>query len=150
MQNLRVCVDASLVVKLAAQEEDSDKADALWANWDAQGVAVIAPALLYFEFTSALWRKVQRGLLSAERARQALDTALLLGVETLSPPDLHSVAWDLAAQFHRPAAYDSHYLALAQIAGCDFWTADERLYNSVHPRLPWVHWLGDYQPTLAA
>ena len=45
----------------------------------------------------------------------------------------------------RPAAYDAHYLALAEMAGCPFWTADERLYDRVHAELDWVHRLRDYQ-----
>jgi predicted nucleic acid-binding protein len=48
----------------------------------------------------------------------------------------------LATQFNRPTAYDAQYLAVAERLGCDFWTADERLYNAVNTQLAWVHWLG--------
>jgi len=54
----------------------------------------------------------------------------------------------LAAQFNRPAAYDSQYLAVAERLGCEFWTADERLYNAVKTHLSWVKWLGNFtEPT---
>ena len=52
----------------------------------------------------------------------------------------------MAKRFNRPQAYDSHYLALAEMLGLELWTADERLYNAVKDALPWVKWLGDFQP----
>ena len=52
-------------------------------------------------------------------------------------------AFELATRFRRPAAYDAHYLALAEHLACPFWTADERLYNSVRDSFPLIRWLGD-------
>ena len=49
----------------------------------------------------------------------------------------------LARRFAR-SAYDAAYLALADRQGESLITADERLYNAVHPKLKWVLWLGDY------
>ena len=46
-------------------------------------------------------------------------------------------------QFNQPTAYDTAYLALAQLDRCDFWTADRRLYNTVKEELPWVKWIGN-------
>jgi hypothetical protein len=40
-----------------------------------------------------------------------------------------------------PAAYDAHYLALAERVGAEFWTTDRRLANKVREALPWVHLL---------
>ena len=65
------------------------------------------------------------------------------GVKLLYPEGLHRVAWELAIKFDRPAAYDSHYLALAEMLSCELWTGDRRLYNVVKDELPWVKWLGD-------
>lgn len=49
----RICVDASVALKLVLDEEDSDKAHALWASWVAEGLEIIAPCHLAFEVTSA-------------------------------------------------------------------------------------------------
>jgi predicted nucleic acid-binding protein len=48
----------------------------------------------------------------------------------------------LATRFNRPATYDAHYLALAEMMDCEFWTADERLFNAVRDELSWARWLG--------
>jgi len=54
-------------------------------------------------------------------------------------PDLHWRAVELAARFSLAAAYDAHYLALAEHLGGEFWTADGRLARMVQASLPWVH-----------
>jgi predicted nucleic acid-binding protein len=48
----------------------------------------------------------------------------------------------LATRFNRPAAYDAHYLALAEMMNCEFRTADRWLFNVVKDELAWVRWLG--------
>jgi predicted nucleic acid-binding protein len=64
---------------------------------------------------------------------------IALPIELLWPSGLHIRAWELARYFKRSAAYDMHYVALAEMSGCPFWTADERLYNAVKNELDWVH-----------
>jgi predicted nucleic acid-binding protein len=53
-------------------------------------------------------------------------------------------AYELATQFNRPTAYDSQYLAVAERLNCEFWTADQRLFNAAHEQLPWVKWVGNF------
>jgi len=54
---------------------------------------------------------------------------------------LHRRALQLAEALSLPAAYDAHYLALAERVGAEFWTTDRRLANKVREALPWVHLL---------
>ncbi len=144
MNKSLVCVDAGVLIKLVMAEEDSDRADALWEQWKEDGVKVVSPALLLFELTSVLRNKVHRGLLEPEEGKRAFDTVHRLPVQVLAPSDLHRRAWELATRFNRPAAYDAHYLALAEMMNCEFWTADERLFNTVRDELSWVRWLGAF------
>ena len=55
---------------------------------------------------------------------------------------------ELAHRFGLHAAYDAHYLALAEHEKCEYWTADSRLCNAVKAKLPWVHQLSEYQGTM--
>jgi len=139
-----VCIDAGVLIKLLVEEEHSDRASALWGEWLESETQVISPLLLPFEVVSVLRKQVYRGLITPEEGENALAMAQTAKVTLLSPPGLHRRAWELAIRFNRPAAYDAHYLALAEIMGCEFWTADERLANAVQDELPWVRWLGDY------
>ena len=144
MNKSLACVDAGVLIKLVVAEEDSDRADALWEQWKEDGVKVVAPALLLFELTSVLRNKVHRGLLNLEEGEKAFDAVHRLPVQVLAPSNLHRRAWELATRFNRPAAYDAHYLALAEMMNCEFWTADERLFNAVRDELSWVRWLGAF------
>ena len=144
--NSQVCIDANLALKLVLVEEESPKAQHLWDTWVDADVDIVAPPLLAFEGTSVICNKMHRGLVPPEEAELMFKAFHLLGVRLLYPDGLHENAWELAKQFNRPQAYDSHYLALAEILGLELWTSDERLYNSVKRTLSWVKWLGDYQP----
>jgi predicted nucleic acid-binding protein len=141
----RVCIDANLALKLVLAEPDSAQAHHLWDTWINADVDIVAPPLLAFEATSVICNKMYRGLVPPEEAELMFKAFHLLGVKLLYPDGLHQKAWELVKRFNRPQAYDSHYLALADILGLELWTADERLYNVVQSDLAWVKWLGDYQ-----
>jgi len=141
-----VCVDASVVVALVTAERFSRAALALWEELTRKDWQPVASLLLRYEVTSALWRKTMQKVMASEDARQALQEALALDIQYLDPPGLSLQALELAARFQRPAAYDAHYLALADHLSCTFWTADERLYNAIRADFPHVRWLGDCQP----
>lgn len=142
MNNLVVCVDASFLIKLVLPEPFSEQADVLWEGWTQQGVHKVAPRLLRYEATSVLRKSVHRRLLTDGEADDAFRQAMSLRVELLDPADLHERAWEMARRLAQPTAYDSHYLALAGLLDCRFWTGDERLFNAVHPVLDWVSWVG--------
>lgn len=61
-----VCVDASLALKLVLLEDDSDRAEALWANWITQDITVIAPYLLAYEVSSVIRNKIYCGKITSE------------------------------------------------------------------------------------
>lgn len=138
MSSSWVCVDANLVVRLVADPKD-ELVRGLWESWDAEGRLFGAPTLLYFETTNALYRYQRMGLMSSSSVKLALKAALSLPIRLYGETNLHPLALDLAERFSLPAAYDAHYLALAERLGAEFWTADQRLADTVGAALPWVH-----------
>jgi predicted nucleic acid-binding protein len=113
--------------------------------WSGSATRLVVPPQFFAELTSVLRNLVYRKLLTPGEGDAALAAALSYRVHQIQPAELQERAWALAKQFNRPTAYDAQYLAVAQIEGCDLWTADRRLVNATG--VPWVRWLGDLAPT---
>ena len=136
---MQICVDASFVLKLVLDEEDSAKARALWASWIAQGIDAVAPCHLMFECISVIRNHVYRKDISVEAGQKAYEALLAQDIQLVHSKALSEKAWTLAQRFSRPTAYDTLYLAIGDMMNCDVWTADNRLYGAVRGELEWVH-----------
>jgi predicted nucleic acid-binding protein len=88
--------------------------------------------------TSVIRNHVYRRDISAEAGRMAFEAFLAQEIELHHPDDLEVRAWEWAQQYDRPTAHDSAYLATAEHAGCDLWTAGARLIKAVAGALPWL------------
>ena len=53
-------------------------------------------------------------------------------------------AWSLAQELAQQRTYDMTYLAVADLRGCEFWTADKQFYDAVKVKLKFVKFLPDY------
>jgi len=143
--NSPVCIDANLIVWSLVPSPYSDVAASLLQSWRREQVTLIAPALLPFEITSTLRRLVHLREITAEEGEEAFVQFQRIPIRLYHRREIFSTAWHLAQQFNRPRAYDTAYLAVAQMHNCDFWTADERLYNAVRHELTWVRWIGEHE-----
>ena len=134
-------IDCSVATPLILVEEFSPQARALVYEAERQHDDIIAPRLLEYEISNALRKAVRRGRIDASEAEARLRVFDGLPITFLNDR-VHHEALAIALRFNLPAAYDAHYLALAERLGCDFWTADERLVNALGGALPGVRWLG--------
>ncbi len=135
-------VDASIVVKWLINEVDSPEALALGDSWAEAGVALVAPYLLPFEIANALYRRVLQAELSLERASSLVEFLLDMGIELRETPLVHVRAIEIASELGQRAAYDSHYLALAEELDCELWTADARFYRAARSSAERIRLLG--------
>lgn len=131
MPNSLVCIDASFVMRLLQSDGSESPAVRLWIAWHEANRALVAPTLLYYEVVNALHRYVMYGELLPGEAIEALHACLALDVTLYGDAALHRHALELAGRFSLPAAYDAHYLALAERFGA-------RMYHTVKEKLPWV------------
>ena len=139
MQSLStVCLDASFILDLLFAGPLTPTIEGLWKTWLEQGVDCVAPTLFQAETTSVLRNRVYRNIITIEEAMPVFRTIRRLAIRFVNYPDLQEQAWDIALRFNQPRAYDAQYLAVAEREGCEFWTTDKRLFNSVHDTLPWV------------
>ena len=74
----------------------------------------------------------------------------LPGLQYLGGAAIMERAWRISCSHDLPTLYDAAFLAVAETVaeatgeGCDFWTADERLVNSLRGGCPYVQALQSY------
>lgn len=134
-----ICIDASFIVRLLTSQPVATPFLGLWNQWQNLGYRIVAPTLIRYEVSNAFHRSALAGQIPPEEASEALEDALNLNIILYSDAELHCQALNIATQLKLPATYDAHYLALAQQLGCEFWTADKRLFNAVQATLSWVN-----------
>jgi predicted nucleic acid-binding protein len=146
-----IVVDASLVTKWIVPEDDSALALALLNEYRRRRERVVGPSLGGYEITNVLRQRMRRLGLTEPDVLPQLDDYFALSIEVrptsrASRERLHRRALLIAAQLALPAAYDAHYVALAEALKCDLWTADERLFRAVRAEFPYVRLLRSYEP----
>ena len=139
------CVDASLAVKWVLKGESHRKKarEFLLASVTA-GFTLIAPPLFEYETESVLQMRLQAGMLTLAEADTALTRLAAIGVQVVTHPAMVKRAREMARDFSQSRIYDLLYAALADLRGCDFWTADRAFYDAVKTALPFVKLLPNY------
>jgi predicted nucleic acid-binding protein len=144
-----ICVDANLVIKIALSEKFSTETEQLFDECSQKNITIIAPPLIENETDSVIRRYVYIKTITEQEGNLAYTTIESLPVEIVIEPRIRrSVrlrARELAKLFNQVRVYDSTYAALAELRGCDFWTGDEKFFNSLQGKLPFVHFIRDYK-----
>ena len=141
-------VDASVAIKwLNPREVLADKARILYADYEQGQFSLLVPAFWDYEVANGVNKAVARGDLTEQEGHAAIALLLVVQVQKVPLPSPQQ-SYELTRRYRR-SVYDSWYLSLAETAGCEFWTADARLYNAVKDSLAFVKWLGDYGTTSA-
>jgi len=139
------CIDASVIVKLALKGESHRVTTRrLVRESTVAGIELIAPPLFESEVDTVIRKRVVAGKLSLEDAHKAYWVLDRAPVQITTHPDLRQKARDIAERFNLPTVYDATYAALAELRGCEFWTADKVFYDVVKAVLPFVKYLPDY------
>ncbi len=139
-----VCIDANLLILALLPFPHSERADALLDACRQQRMALVAPALFAFEVSSTLHRLRTLGQISPSAEESAFKHFMAIQVHLSSHPRIFPLARQLALRFHQSRPYEMAYVALAELHGCELWTANRRLVQTVGMELPFVRWIGDF------
>ena len=139
-----IIVDASVAAKWIFPEEHTARARALLRHTLNRSEVIAAPPLLFFEVTNIVRKRIAREGVSRERGRRELERFLAIPVEQRSFPGIHQRALAIATEFNLPAAYDAHYVALAEYLACTLWTDDQRLIRDLGGAVPFLRAIADY------
>ena len=140
---MKIVIDANITVALFVNLPYSHKSESMFRLWRMQGAQLHAPALWPAEAASALQKMVAVGQMSADDARLSLSYLEKFSIQVVIPDsDLldRSLLW--ADRLNQMVAYDAQYVALAETLSAEFWTADQRLIQSLsHHNISWAHWV---------
>ena len=135
-----VVIDASAVVEYLVVLTLTDAATRLFHRAADGRVELWAPDLVYSESASALRKLVRLGALAEAPARVAVDHLPRLPITATGTAALMPDAWRMRA-FLTP--YDACYVALAEVLGAAFVTAERNLAVELRKRRKWVRYLGE-------
>ena len=143
-----ICVDASVGAKWVLEEPWTDKADALAAHAERTSSTLVAGPLFPMEVGNVIRQQMRRFMMPPSESEARFADFLAYPVVLLSVDQLHLEALRTCVAYTLPTMYDAYYVVLAQRHGCDFWTDDQRLLNTLNGRLPFVRWIGSFaEPT---
>jgi len=91
---------------------------------------LVAPSLLWSEFTAELHAALRRAEITAPTAAAALD-AIDAAVQRLDDPTIHRHAWAVAERLGWGRTYDAEYVAVALDRNLPLLTLDARLARGV-------------------
>jgi predicted nucleic acid-binding protein len=139
------CIDANIAVKWFIKGESfRQKALKLLRESQAVGMTLIAPTLFEMETDSVIQTRVVEGKTTPNVADQTLALLDTAPVAIVTHPQLRQRAREIARQFNQRKVYDATYAALAELRGCEFWTADKLFYDAVKSALTFVKYLPGY------
>ena len=141
----RIVIDASVALKWRLRDEEATgQADTLLDDFLAGNLVLLTPTLFDYEIANALRMAVTRQRLSEQEAVATPDDFSRYTIARYDFANLSMRTLQLSGR-HQRSAYDSAYLALAELQGVWLFTGDKRLFNAVRQSLAWVKWIGDYQ-----
>ncbi|MBE0689155.1 MAG: type II toxin-antitoxin system VapC family toxin [Anaerolineae bacterium] len=142
---MTVVVDANVLIAFGLSDEPlHSQANQILSAWRSAGMPLAAPRLFRSEITAVVRKVVYQKRITHEQGRVMLAQLLIYPLEFHEDVALLKAAYELADRFNRPRAYDAQYFALAERLSCDFWTADERMFNAVKDHFSGIRWLGNW------
>ena len=105
---------------------------------------MIAPPLFEMEVDSIVLTRFVEGSVTSRTANKIWSELAALPVAIKTHRSMRQRAREIARHFNQRKVYDSTYAALADLRGCEFWTADKRFYDAVRAGLPFVKYLPNF------
>lgn len=142
----RVVIDANIALGLFLKLPYTESVYRLITDLRHAEAELLAPCLLEYEFASGLRRAIALGAISPEDANSILDELIALNIERVPPRvELQRSALLWAERLKQNKLYDAQYVALAELEGDEFWSADQRLVKRLEELgTSWAHWVGEW------
>ena len=143
-QTSSLVVDAGVALVTILPHPYQEHGWRFWQHWQQQPQPLLAPHLWVAEVTSGLRRAVWERILTEEEAEAALRDLLELPLTLASDSEIAVRALNWAGRLQQKRAYDAFYVALADLHGAVFWSADRRLVETLRQQgFSRARWIGE-------
>ena len=147
-----VCLDSSVLIKVLTLEEESELAVQLLERIFENNQVVVLPSFAWAEIGNVLRQKVAKKEINSYEAEAAWRNFCNLRFSIYAEAeDLWNQAWSISVAENLSTLYDAAYLAVSEltvkesdIGQCLFWTADEKLVNSLQGRKDYLRLLSNF------
>ncbi|MBM2825419.1 MAG: putative nucleic acid-binding protein, contains domain [Dehalococcoidales bacterium] len=143
MNSNSVCIDSSLALAWLLVAQQNDNADAIRQEWSEKSVELLGPPMFHAEVTSVLRQQVFFKRILPEEGEELFSVYLEIPIRIIDGQQIYRKAWELAKKFNLPVCYDMQYLAVAELADCELWTADKKLASSLKGKAKRIRWVGE-------
>ncbi len=127
-----IVIDANATLGLFLRLPYSEMVDQWMQNWQAEEAHLVVPTLWEYECLSGLRRAVTLRIISPQDVEKMAAALLELEFQRVAPTlELHQSALIWAERLGQSKVYDAQYVALAESLAAEFWTVDEKLFNSL-------------------
>ena len=126
-----------MAVKTILKEVDSDKALRLIDEYRKGLHELFAPEIFHVEIAHALTRAERQGRIFPPQATLGWKSIMADCPLLFASLPMMLRALDISSSL-RIGIYDCLYVTLAEREGCEFVTADDKLFNKLHPLFPFI------------
>jgi predicted nucleic acid-binding protein len=134
---MKLVLDSSVAFKWVVPESDSDKADRLREDVRSGTTEILAPDVFPAELGHALTRAERQGRILVGQAEIFWADVMTTPPQLEPSSPLMTRAIQISSQL-RIGVYDCLYVALVERQGCDFVTADYKLFRNLKPYFPFI------------
>jgi predicted nucleic acid-binding protein len=125
MSSTAICPDNSIWIRVFVDIDP--RLAQVASSWIGNGIPLVAPSLVHYEFSHVLTRYVRNRRLAQLFAAELLDAALALDIDVIDNDDIHRLALSHSTSIPGLSGYDAQYLAVCERKGAELWTADKGL-----------------------
>lgn len=144
LERRRVAIDASLAINFVIPAQPYHvQTVALFGIWAGEPATLVAPPLFESEVDSVIRRYVYQGMLDSDAGKAAQELVDSLPIGIVQDAGVRQRARQIAEAFNQDRVYDATYCALAELMGCEFWTADRTFHRDVGDSLRYVRFVGN-------
>lgn len=138
-----VVADASAILCAYFPDELSPRAKELMLDYALDRISLCGPRLLVLELINACLVAARRRRINEEILFKTAKEISSLQIMWVDIEKEAEKVFSLSRKY-QITAYDAAYIIAAQLKGCEFFTADQRLYNAVKHDLNFVCLLSEY------